>query len=286
VRAARAVLSLALVAGCSRSSAPGAPPSPPTAGDSSSPSPVASAEEPPRSPAPPPPPSPPVDPAPPGEAVRSKLASLEREPLLRPRLAKLKEHFGPSPGGPFELQRAELASGRTALLVSRADESEPIVLVVDRDRLLFAKERPTAGITPPVLHATIAPGPERGVAVFTWVESMHIVAARMWADDANPFAEVEVFHPEACDALSVAYEASVGWILACSSKTGTRVQRLREDLTGAWGREGIVAGTVGPVGRARLGFESPVVWTLDQTAKAVGGDRALSFRYSIDATTL
>jgi hypothetical protein len=218
--------------------------------------------------------------------VRTRLASLEREPLLRPQLAKLKEHFGTPPGGPFELQRAELASGRTALLVSRADESEPIVLVVDRDRLLFAKDRPTAGITPPVLHAAIAPGPERGVAVFTWVESMHIVAARMWADDANPFAEVEVFHPEACDALSVAYQATVGWILACSSKTGTRVQRLREDLTAAWGREGIVAGTVGPVGRARLGFESPVVWTLDQTARAVGGDRALSFRYSIDATTL
>ncbi len=233
-----------------------------------------------------PPRAPPADAAPPGEAVRTRVVSLDREPLLRPHLAKLKEHFGGSLAGPFEVQRSELAAGRRAFLVSRADESEPVVIVVDRDRLLFEKDRPTAGITPPVLHAAIAPGPERGVAVFSWVESMRIVAARMWADDANPYAEVEVYHPEACDALSVAYEATVGWILACSSKTGTRVQRLRSDLTPAWTKDGIVAGTVGPVGRARLGFESPVVWTLDQTAKAVGGDRAASFRYSIDATSL
>jgi hypothetical protein len=237
-------------------------------------------------PAPEPPPAPPVDPAPPGEAVRTTLPSLDREPLLRPHLAKLKEHFAPALGGPFVLQRAGLASGRTAVLVTRADESDPIVLAIDRDRLVFEKNRPTAGITPPVLHAAIAPGPERGVALFTWVESMKVVAARMWADDANPYAEIEVFHPEACDALSVAYEATVGWIVACSSKTGTRAQRLRENLTGAWTAAGVLVGTVGPVGRARLGFESTAVWTLDQTARAVGGDRALSFRYSTDARSL
>ena len=121
------------------------------------------------------------------------------------------------------------------------------------------------------------------MALSTWVESQHIVAARMWADDANPFGEFELFAPEACDALSVAYEATVGWIVACSSKTGTRAQRLRENLTSAWTPAGILVGTAGPVGRARLGFESTAVWTLDQTARAVGGDRALSFRYSTDA---
>lgn len=224
-----------------------------------------------------------MDPAPPGEARRTTLRSLDREPLLRSQLTRLREHFAPSTGGPFLVDRADLASGRVAVLVSRADETDPIVLVLDRDELLFAKNRPTAGITPPVLHTTIAPGPERGVAVFAYVESMHIVAARMWADDSNPYADIEVFHPEACDALSVAYEAGVGWIVACSSKTGTRVQRLRENLTGGWDREGILVGTPGPVGRAALGFEGPTVWTLEQTARAIGGDRRLTFRYGIDA---
>lgn len=233
-----------------------------------------------------PPRAPPVDPAPPGQAKRTTLVSLERDPLLRSQLTKLREHFAPSVAGPFELERANLASGRVGVLVSRADEKDPIVLVLDRNQLLFAKERPTAGIAPPVLHATIAPGPERGVVVFAYVESMHIVAARMWADDANPYADIEVFHPEACDALSAAYQTGVGWIVACSSKTGTRVQRLRENLTGAWDKQGILVGTPSPVGRAMLGFEGPTVWTLDQVASAIGGDRRLHFRYGIDAKVL
>jgi hypothetical protein len=228
----------------------------------------------------------PSDPAPPGEATRTRLASLDKDPLLRPQLARLKAHFGDAVAGAFEEQKTDLASGRTAVMVSRSDESDPIVLVLDRDSLLFAKERPVAGITPPVLHPAIAPAPERGVAVFAYVASMHIVAARMWADDANPYADIDVFRPEACDALAVAYQAGVGWIVACSSPTGTRVERLREDLTAAWTKEGILVGNAGPVGRPKLGFESPRVWTLEQVAKAIGGDRKLTFRYGVDAKPL
>jgi len=184
------------------------------------------------------------------------------------------------------MQRVPLAVGRVAVLVSRADESDPVVLALDRDQLLFAKDHPTAGISPPVLHPTVAPAPERGVAVFAYVESMHLVAARMWADDSNPYADIEVFHPEACDALTVAYETGLGWIVACSSKTGTTAQRLRDDLTSAWAREGIAVGTPGPVARADIGFDGPLVWTLSQRAKAVGGDRTLTFRYGADGRAL
>jgi hypothetical protein len=184
------------------------------------------------------------------------------------------------------MQRVPLAVGRVAVLVSRADESDPVVLALDRDQLLFAKDHPTAGISPPVLHPTVAPAPERGVAVFAYVESMHLVAARMWADDSNPYADIEVFHPDACDALTVAYETGLGWIVACSSKTGTRAQRLRDDLTSAWGREGIAVGTPGPVVRADVGFDGPAAWTLSQRARAIGGDRTLTFRYGADGQAL
>jgi hypothetical protein len=224
----------------------------------------------------------PLDLAPPGQATRSTLAALEGAPLLRPQLATLREHFGPGARGPFILQRLALAVGRVGALVSRADESNPIVLVVERDALLFAKERPTAGIAPPVRHATLAPAPERGVAVFAYVESMHIVAARMWADDSNPYADIEVFHPEACDALTVAYQAGMGWIVACASKTGTRAQRLRDDLTAGWGQEGIAVGTPGPVGPAQMAFDGAAVWTLTQRVRAVGGDRTVAFRYDAE----
>ncbi|HEY3816963.1 MAG TPA: hypothetical protein VGL81_07330 [Polyangiaceae bacterium] len=228
----------------------------------------------------------PADFAPAGQADRSTLSSLDRDPLLRPQFARLREHFGKDARGPFALQRVPLAAGRVGVLVSRPDESDPIVLALDRDQLLFAKEHPIAGISPPALHATIAPAPERGVAVFAYVESLHLVAARFWADDSNPYADIEVFHPDACDALTVAYETGLGWIVACASKTGTRAQRLRDDLTSAWSREGVPVGTAGPVGRAELGFDGPSIWTLSQRARAVGGDRTLGFRYGPDAQPL
>jgi hypothetical protein len=182
----------------------------------------------------PPPPPPPLSPPASGEARRSTLRTLDREPLLRPYLRTLEEHFrlarSDAPG-PFAMQRTELAGARTAVLLSRADESDPIVLVVDRDQLVWSKPRPTAGITPPVLHPTISPRPDGGLALFAYVASLHIVAARMWADDGNAYAEIDVFHPDACDALTSSYEPGQGWTLACTSKTGKQSARLREDLT-------------------------------------------------------
>ena len=226
---------------------------------------------------------PPLPPAPSGEAVRTTLPRLDGDVHLRSQLAKMREHFDAGAAGPFLEQRVELQGGRTAVLVSRPDESDPIVLVLDRDDLLFAKTRPTAGIAPPVLHATIAPGPEGGVVVFAYVASMHIVAARMWADDSNPYADIEVFRPDACDALAAAYEPGAGWIVACSSDAGTRAQRLRENLTGAWAHEGVPVGPrTAVVGRPSLAFAGPGVWTLTEKAKAVGGDRLVTTRYGLD----
>jgi hypothetical protein len=228
------------------------------------------------------PPPRPVDPAPPGQATRTTLTALDRAPILRPQLARLRQHFAPDARGPFTLQRMALAAGRVGVLVARADESDPVVLLLDRDTLVFAKDRPTAGIAPPVVHATLAPAPERGVAVFAYVASMHIVAGRMWADDSNAYADIEVFHPDTCDALTVGYEAGMGWIVACASKTGTRAQRLRDDLTTGWGHEGIAIGTAGPVGPAQMAFDGTAIWTLTQRARAVGGDRTVTFRYDVD----
>jgi hypothetical protein len=224
-----------------------------------------------------------------GEARRSTVPALERDPRLRPFLSILRAHFlEGGPAGPFALQWIDRAGGGAAVLVARADESDPVVLAVDRDHVLYAREHPAGGITPPVLHITLAPGPERGVAFFAFVPAMHLVAARMWADDGNPYAEIVTLSTDACDALSAAYAAGMGWIVACSSKTGTRAQRLREDLTVGWGTEGVVVGTIGPVDRPVITFDGadagapPRTWTLTQRAKAVGGDRTLTFRYDAD----
>lgn len=226
---------------------------------------------------------PPLPPAPSGEASRSTLQALDGDALLRPRLAKLREHFDGGARGPFAEQRVELQGGRVAVLLSRPDETEPIVLVLDRNDLVFEKAHPTAGIAPPVLHPTIAPGPEGGVVLFTWVASMHIVAARMWADDSNPYAEIEVFRPDACDAMAAAYAPGAGSIVACSSDGGTRAQRLRENLTSAWPHDGLPVGPRSPVvGRPAIAFDGTSTWTLAERAKAVGGDRQVTARYGLD----
>jgi len=232
---------------------------------------------------PPPVPTPAGPPAPAGEAKRTTVASLDRDPVLRAQLATLRDHFGADARGPFAVQQVERAGGGSAVLVTRADESDPIVLALDRDRLLFVREHPVAGITPPAVHLTLVPGPERGIALFSYIASLHLVAARMTADDGNPFAEIVAFTADACDALSAAYAHGWGWIAACSSKNGTRAQLLHEDLTPAWGSEGALVGNVGPVARAGISFDSASTWMLTQRVKAVGGERTLTFRYGPDA---
>jgi hypothetical protein len=234
-----------------------------------------------RSPPPGPvPPLPPFDAQTSGESHRSLVPRLEADPMLRAQLAVLREHFGATASGPFELQRAELRGGRTALLVTREGQKEPMVLVVDRDALAWTKPRPTAGMVAPVEHPTIAPRPDGGVAFFGWVAALHLVAARMWADDGNAFGDFEVFAPEGCDAMSVASAPGQGWIVGCAARTGSRAQRLREDATAAWGKTGIAVGSGSATAPLALAFDSASTLLLVERAAAVGGDRLLAYRYA------
>jgi hypothetical protein len=215
-----------------------------------------------------------VPPAPLGEAHRSTMTRLEADTRLRAQLGVLRDHFGADSKGPFDEQRVELPGGRSAFLVSRTDEREPIVLVVSRDDLVWSKLRPTAGILPPVRHLALSPRPDGGVAVFGWVEGLHTVAARMWADDGNPFGDFELFAPDGCDALSAGYAPGDGWVVACASRTGTRVQRMRDDCTLAWGRQVTIV------------FDTSSTLMLVQREPAIGGDRLLAFRYDLRAHDL
>jgi hypothetical protein len=201
-------------------------------------------------------------------------------------MAPLREHFGDPAKGPFEVQHIDLADGLSAVLVARADESDPIVLAFDRDQVLWSKLRPTAGILPPVKHVTVLPRPDGGAVLFAWVTSLHMVAARMWADDGNPFGDFELFAPDACDALSAAYGAGHGWIVTCTSPQGTRAQRLREDGAVAWGHEGVALGSTSASGPATVAFDTPSSMMLFERVAAVGGDRLLAFRYDPDAQPL
>jgi hypothetical protein len=220
-----------------------------------------------------------------GEARRTTVAALEQEVTLRPHLGFLREHFRGA-RGPFEVQRVNLADGRTAVLTSAADESEPVTLVFDRDEIVWSKKRPTAGILAPVQHLALAPRPDGGVVLFAWVAPLHLVVSRMWADDSNPFGDFELFAPPACDSLSAAYAPRQGWVVACASPVGTHAQRMREDGTIAWGQDGVSLGAPGPAGPATIVFDSAGTLILLQSVAAVGGDRLLAFRYDANAEAL
>ncbi|HEX4445538.1 MAG TPA: hypothetical protein VH044_02330, partial [Polyangiaceae bacterium] len=262
-----------IIVGCSR----GAP-------DATLPSASAPASAP--TPAPTPAPAPaPVEAPPSGEAHRSAVSRLEDDPSLRPHLATLRDHFGPA-AGPFLVQHVDLAQGRSAVLVARADEGDPIVIAFDRDQALWVKPHPAGGIVGPVKHLTLAPKPDGGVVFFAWVASLHLVAARIWADDGNAFGDFQLFSPESCDALSAAYGAGLGWVAVCSSRGGARAQRMREDCTMAWGHDGTPVGaTAGAVGPPAIVFDPPSVVVLERVV-AVGGGRLLAYRYDADAQPL
>jgi hypothetical protein len=214
-----------------------------------------------------------------GEAVRFTVPRLDADVLLRAHLAVLQQHFGADAAGPFEVQRTGLAGGATAFLVSRPHEGDPFVLVVDRDALLWTKQRPVAGILAPVRHPALVPRPDGGAAIFAWVEALGTVAARMWADDSNPFGEFEVFSPDRCDDLSAAYERGFGWIVVCSSPAGARAALMREDGTMTWGRHGLPVGAPSAVGPTTVAFDTSASFLLLQRAASAGGERVLAYRF-------
>jgi hypothetical protein len=221
----------------------------------------------------------------PGEARRFFVTRFDEDPLLRAQGALLREHFneGVREGvrGPFAVQTVDLATGAKAFLVARADESDPIVVAVDRDRLEWQKPRPIAGMVLPSGHVTLAPRPDGGAAVFVWVEKLQTVAARMWADDGNAFGDFEVFKPDRCDSMTVAYGAGWGWVVACASPGGVRAARLREDATLAGDASGVALGSGHSTGPVAIAIDSPSSFVLVEPAAAVSADRLLAFRYDV-----
>jgi hypothetical protein len=216
-----------------------------------------------------------------GEPRRSTIARLEDEPSLRPFGGALREHFGPASRGPYDVQRIDVPGSRTALLVAHADGSDPIVVAAERGTVLWTKPHPTWGMVAPVRLLTIAARPDGGVVLFGWVEPLHTVAARMWADDGNAFGDFEVFAPDACDALTAARApAGEGWIVACAAVGGTRAQHLREEGMSGWG-PGVRFGSGSAAGAVALAFDSPSSLVMVERSAGVGGDRLLAFRYAI-----
>lgn len=230
----------------------------------------------------------PADLAPGGEARRTVLAHLRDVPLLAPHLGMLRTHFGPGARGPFVMQRVDFSGARSAVLLARADESDPVLLFVDGARLVWSKERPVAGIQPPVHHLALAAHVLGGASVFVYDPPTHLVAGRVWDGDGAPFADFQVLATDACDALSAAFWPGHGVLVVASTPAGPRAQLLRDDGTLAFPRDGLAVGApwraAGPVS---IVIDTPDTAVLLMHAGGRGGgDHLEAFRYDASGSSL
>ncbi len=232
-----------------------------------------------------------------GESRRAILPGLEGVTALpadlggqlAPHWPLVRSHFSAKDKGPYLLEAAALGIERTAALVADRDATHPILLVTRGDALEWAKDRPTAGITPPARPIALTSHYLGGPMLLVFVQAVSMVAARIWDDRGNPFADLEVLTIDACEDLSVAYDPGQGWLVVAVRPGGARAQWITEDGTMPWPREGLEVGAPW-----RRSAPSSIVFDTETTAillqhATVGestADHVLAFRYDLEGHPL
>lgn len=187
-----------------------------------------------------------------GEARRASVDRLADERALDDNAAALRAHFGEALPARLSVQSVELPSaggGRRLVLVddgAAAAPKKPLLWMLDApSTIAWSKDRPIAGITPPVGPIAIAGGPSGRVALAACDPPTSWVALRLWDGDGAPFADFEVMQVERCEALSLFYWPKRGWVVAVARPGAPSLAQLvTESGAMAWGR-GL------PLGRAR-----------------------------------
>lgn len=242
----------------------------------------------------------------PVEARRLRVTNIEENrALFGDAAALLASHFG-RPRGSFDVQIAPLtAKGRRMLFVVDAEkpasDARPMAVVVDAaGAVVWSKERPLAGIMPPVGPVAIAGAPLGRVALAACDPPTSVVALRLWDDDGSPFADFQVMtQVESCDALSLLYWPGHGWIVVAVRPGSTRGILVRESGSFAWERSIELGGGIGgpPMkgvrGRpsaATLAADTPGTFVLVQAGQHSTREgapvHALAFRYDLRGNSL
>jgi hypothetical protein len=234
----------------------------------------------------------------PAEARRSRIAKFVEDPSLAGSTPTLEKHFpAASPAG-FDVQSAELSVGkRRAILVSEAgkptSQAAPIVVVVDEEgRVAWSKDHPIGGVLPPVGPLAIAAGPDGRVALAICDPPTKTAALRLWDDDGSPFADFQVLELDGCDALSLLYWPRRGWIVVAATAGSTRARLVTESGSLGWGR-GLDLGArsrPGAIAAPSLAVdtdESFVLVQLVQPSATEGSAfHALAFRYDAQGSAI
>ena len=223
------------------------------------------------------------------EARRSSVARVEAEPALAANVELLKKQFGGVMPASIGMQATELtAVKRRAVLVGaeRRDGTleSPLVLIVDeRGTLVWSKERPAAGIKPPVSAIAIAAGPEGRFALAVCDPPTASVALRLWDGDGSPFADFAALESKGCDALSLLYWPGRGWIIVAAGPSETRAQLVTEGGAMAWGAGKVLGARWRTTAPLALAADTPSSFVSVQYSQSPGVDReadhAVAYRY-------
>jgi hypothetical protein len=223
------------------------------------------------------------------EARRSVVTHIEADPVLSANAAALRKQHGGTLPASLAVQATDLgADHRRAVLVG-ADRSDgtldsPMLFVLDEHgTLLWSKDRPAAGIKPPVGALAIAAGPHGRFALAACDSPTSSVALRLWDEDGSPFADFQALETKACDAITLLYWPGHGWLLAIAAGPDTRLQLVTDTGGLAWGPGRLLGARFRTIAPASLASDSTSSFVLVQYSQSPGEDRdvdhAVAYRY-------
>lgn len=232
------------------------------------------------------------------EARRTKVRAWADDTALQGATSLLDEHFGVG-RSTFDVQSTDsTAAGRRFVLVANADkppnDARPFAFVADAHGVLWSKDRPVAGILPPVGPSAIAAAPSGRVAIAVCDPPTSAVALRIWDDDGSPFADFQVLTVEkGCDALSLLFWPRHGFIVVASQVGATRAQLVNENGSPTWsqgldlGARSPRPGAIAPASLAADTDETFVLVQMIQPSTVEGSPyHALAFRYDVRGTPI
>lgn len=228
---------------------------------------------------------------PPVEARRSRIARLsELKGLVDP----FTKHFTADGGAlapAFDVQQAELtAAGRRAVLVMEANRptttaARPFLVIADSDDHVVWSRRPVGGIMPPVGPIAVAAAPAGHTALAACDPPTNLVALRIFDDDGSPFADFQTMSIDGCEAISLLFWPSHGWVIVVVREGATRALLVTEDGAPAWKAPLDVgarsrASAIAPANLAADTNDSFVIVQIVQPTALSGSPfHALAFRY-------
>lgn len=223
------------------------------------------------------------------EARRSVVTRVESDPVLSANAAALRKQHGGALPASLAVQATDLGADRRRAILAGGERTDgtlesPMLFVVDeRGTLVWSKDRPAAGIKPPVGALAIAAGPRGRFAMAACDVPTSSVALRLWDEDGSPFADFQALESKACDAVTLLYWPGHGWLLAIAAGPDTRVQLVTDAGGLAWGPGRVLGARFRTIAPASLASDGPKSFVLVQYSQSPGVDRdvdhAIAFRY-------